>query len=329
MSLVKPPGRQRGSLFAAIGRLLVTIVVLAFIGAFAWAIFTSNSIEREENVNPNLSLPGRIVTLPSFGDVHLREIGSGGTPVLFIHDFDIAGGYQWLPVAESLGSRWMLIPDMIDFGFSARPSDPGRIHTVVGRAEALFGLLDELEIDRVSVVGAGYGGEVAAEMAALEPDLVVNLGLISPEIYGPEQTWESYLFSLPVLADAMNFTFIGAGSRAENRYAAGCERGGWCPSPDALAVRDQTARIPGTAEALTGFAQSPEASTLPDALSAITAPTLILWGEDDLLTPFEQGQQLSAAIEGSQLTVVPGTGHRPHLEDAAAVAGFIGDFLDS
>jgi pimeloyl-ACP methyl ester carboxylesterase len=328
MSLVKPPGKQRGSLFAAFGRFLVTILVLAFLGSFAWAIFTSNLIEREENVNPDFAPPGRIITIPSFGDVHLREVGSGGTPVLFIHDFDIAGGYQWLPVAESLGSRQMVIPDMIDFGFSARPSDPGRIHTVVGRAEALFGLLEELKIDRVSMVGAGYGGEVAAEMAALKPDLVVNLVLISPEIYGPERTWDSYLFSLPVLADAMNFTFIGAGSRAESRYASGCQSGGWCPSPDALAVRDQTARVPGTAEALTAFAQTPGASTLPDGLIAITAPTLILWGDDDSLTPVEQGQQLSAAIEGSQLNVVPGTGHRPHLEDPAAVAGFMGEFLD-
>lgn len=249
--------------------------------------------------------------------------------MLFIHDFDIAGGYQWLPVVENLGSRSMVIPDMIDFGLSARPGDPGRIHTVVGRAETLFGLLDELEVGRVSIIGAGYGGEVAAEMAALEPDVVVDLVLISPEIYGPAPTWESYLYSLPVLADAINFTFIGAGSRAEQRYSAGCENGGWCPSPDALAIRDQTARVSGTAEALTAIAQTPEASTLPDALSAITAPTLILWGEDDLLTPLEAGQQLNAAIEGSQLVVVPGTGHRPHLEDPAAVAIFIGEFLNS
>lgn len=248
--------------------------------------------------------------------------------MLFIHDFDIAGGYQWLPVVQGLGSRSMLIPDMIDFGLSARPGDAGRIHTVVGRAETLFGLLEELAVDRVSIVGAGYGGEVAAEMAALEPDLVESLVLISPEIYGPAPTWESYLYSLPVLADAMNFTFIGAGSRAERRYAAGCETGGWCPTPDALAVRDQTSRVPGTAEALTAMAQTPEASTLPDALSAITAPTLILWGENDVTTPLDEGQQLSAAIAGSQLVIVPGTGHRPQLEDPGAVAAFIGEFLD-
>ena len=73
----------------------------------------------------------------------------------------------------------------------------------------------------------------------------------------------------------------------------------------------------------------PPAWPLPDALSAITAPTLILWGEDDLLTPLDEGQQLSAAINGSQLVVVPGTGHRPHLEDPAAVATFISEFLDT
>lgn len=327
MSLARPPGKQRTSLLAALGRFLLTVVVLGFIAAFGWAIFIGNSVQREENVDPNLNPPGRIVSVPTKGDVHLREIGSGGTPVLLIHDFDIAGGYQWLTVADGLGSHELLIPDLIDFGFSARPSNSGRIHTVIGRAETLIDLLEELGVSSVSVGGAGLGGAVAAELAALEPGLVDRLVLVAPEIFGPEPTWGSYLFSFPILADAMNFTFIGAGSRAANRYSAGCETGGWCPDLNALAVRDQTARVRGTTEALTALAQTPEASTLPGSLSSITAPTLILWGDSDMLTPLEQGERLRDAIDGSELTTVPGTGHRPHLEDPAAVASLIAAFL--
>jgi pimeloyl-ACP methyl ester carboxylesterase len=328
MSLARPPGKQRTSLIASFGRFLLTVLVLGFVVAFGWAIFISNSVEREENVDPNLNPPGRIISVPTKGDVHLREIGSGGTPVLLIHDFDIAGGYQWLRVADGLGSNELLIPDMIDFGFSARPSDPGRLHTVIGRAETLIDLLDELNVSSVSVVGAGLGGAVAAELASLEPGLVDRLVLISPEILGPEPTWESYLFSFPILADAMNFTFLGAGSRAANRYSSGCGTGGWCPDLDAMAVRDQSSRVPGTTDALTAMARTPEASTLPASLSSITAPTLILWGDADLVTPLEQSGQIRDAIDGSELTTVPGTGHRPHLEDPAAVAALIAAFLN-
>jgi pimeloyl-ACP methyl ester carboxylesterase len=68
---------------------------------------------------------------------------------------------------------------------------------------------------------------------------------------------------------------------------------------------------------------------LPDALSLITAPTLILWGELDTLTPISQGEQLRTAIEGAEITLVPGAQHRPHLEDPAATAAFIAAFLSS
>jgi pimeloyl-ACP methyl ester carboxylesterase len=75
------------------------------------------------------------------------------------------------------------------------------------------------------------------------------------------------------------------------------------------------------------MAQTPEASTLPDSLSTIDVPTLILWGDSDAVTPLEQGEEIAAAIEGAELAVVPGTGHRPHREDPAAVASLISTFL--
>ncbi|HEY7565402.1 MAG TPA: alpha/beta hydrolase [Acidimicrobiia bacterium] len=327
MSLVKPPGRPRISFLAGLGRFVMTVLVIGLIAAFGWAVFTSNTIQREENVDPTVNPPGRFVSVPNFGQLHVRELSPGGRAVMLIHDFDLAGGYQWLPIAEQMESASLLIPDLMDFGFSDRPSDPGRLHTIIGRAETMAGLLETLELDSVVVVGAGLGGAVAAELAALDSAPVERLVLIAPEILGPPPTWESYLYSFPILADAMNFTFIGAGSQADNRYSAGCETGGWCPSLEDLAVRDFSARVPGTAEALTAMAQTPEASTLPDSLSTIDVPTLILWGDSDAVTPLEQGEEIAAAIEGAELAVVPGTGHRPHREDPAAVASLIATFL--
>jgi non-heme chloroperoxidase len=65
-------------------------------------------------------------------------------------------------------------------------------------------------------------------------------------------------------------------------------------------------------------------------LERITAPTLILWGEQDALFAGVDGQQrLAAAIPGAQLTVYPETGHSPNWERPERVAADLEGFVAS
>jgi pimeloyl-ACP methyl ester carboxylesterase len=249
--------------------------------------------------------------------------------VLFVHDFDVAGGRQWLALADELSGFRAIMPDLLGFGYSPRLEDQSRLHTVIGKAEVLEALLDEMEIGRVAVVGAGTGAAVAAQLAAIRPDLVDKLVLVGAETFGPEPAWHEFFGRWPIIGDAYNFTFYGASPTAARRYQEGCENGGWCPDAEAMAVREETSRVIGTAESFTALAATSPASTLPEAFALITAPTLILWGELDTVTPVSQGEQLRTAIEGAEITLVPGAHHRPHLEDPAATAAFIAAFLDS
>ena len=329
MSLARPPERQSSSgPMAFLGRFILTAIFLAIVGGLGWAIVVNGSIESTESLDRDVVAPGTIVIIPGLTEVHLRSVGSGD-PVLFIHDFDLAGGYQWTKTAELLADHRLLMPDLVDFGFSARPSFRGRLHTIVGQAETMLAMLDELGISNLSVVGAGMGGSVAAQMASLEPAVVDRLILVAPEILGPEPSWQSILYRLPSVGDAMTFTFIGAGARADSTYSAGCGNGGYCPDAEARGARMAAAMVPGTTSALTAMFATPPASTLPESLGTITAPTLILWGADDLITPLSQGQELQTAMVGSSLEVVPGAGHRPHLEDPEATAALIAAFLSS
>jgi pimeloyl-ACP methyl ester carboxylesterase len=328
MSLAQPPKRQASGPLALIGRFIVSLILLAIVGGLGWAIVVNGSIESAETLDRNVVAPGTIVLIPGLTDVHLRSEGSGD-PVLFIHDFDLAGGYQWAKTAELLTDHRLLMPDLVDFGFSARPSLRGRLHTVVGQAETMLAMLEELGISNLSVVGAGFGGSVAAQMASLEPGVVNRLVLISPEILGPEPSWQSILYRLPSVGDAMTFTFMGAGSRADASYSAGCGNGGYCPDAETRAARTAAAMVPGTTNALTAMFATPPASTLPDSLATITAPTLIVWGADDTTTPLSQAEALLTALSGSNLEIVAGAGHRPHLEDPEATAALISAFLGS
>jgi pimeloyl-ACP methyl ester carboxylesterase len=313
---------------AFLGRFIFTVIFLAIVGGLGWAVVVNGSIQSAEALDRDVVAPGTIVIIPGLTEVHLRSEGSGD-PVLFIHDFDLAGGYQWTKTAELLSDHRLLMPDLVDFGFSARPSSRGRLHTVVGQAETMLAMLEELGISNLSVVGAGLGGSVAAQMASLEPGVVDRLVLIAPEILGPEPSWKSILYRLPSVGDAMTFTFMGAGGRADSSYSAGCGNGGYCPDAETRAARMTAAMVPGTTNALTAMFATPPASTLPDSLGTITAPTLIVWGADDTITPPSQAEDLQRALVGSSLEIVAGAGHRPHLEDPEAIAALISAFLSS
>ena len=328
MSLARPPKRQAAGPLALVGRVLLVVLLLVILGSLGWAITVNGSVEEAETLGRDFVVPGTMVVIPGLTEIHLREEGAG-EPVLLIHDFDLAGGYQWSGTVGLLGDRRLLMPDLIDFGFSPRPGERSRIHTIVGQAETLLAMLDEIGITHLSVVGAGMGGAVAAQMASLDPGVIDRLILISPEILGPEPSWDSLLYRLPTIGDAMIFTFMGAGGRADSSYSAGCQTGGYCPDAGTREVRRTASAIPGTTEALAALLTTPPASTLPASLGLITAPTLIVWGGDDALTPLSQAEELAATIAGSSLEIVSGAGHRPHLEDPEATAAAIVAFLDS
>jgi triacylglycerol lipase len=293
-----------------------------------WAYMAASSADRYEVLSPTADPPGEIVTLSNGESIHYRSIGSGA-PVLLIHGFDLAGGYQWLALAEQLSGFHLIIPDQVDFGFSGRPARNGQVHTIFGRAQTMLALLDQLEIERATVVGAGIGGAVAAQMAVNNGDMIDRLVLISAEIYGPAEDWTATFYGLPVVGKALNFTSYGGGGRAALNYEKECAAGGFCPTAEDQNARQIGAAMAGTADALAAMSATPGAATVPADLPAIGAPTLVIWGDADQVTPLADGRRLAEQIEGATVEVIPGAGHQPHRQDPAATAGLIAAFLAS
>ena len=62
-------------------------------------------------------------------------------------------------------------------------------------------------------------------------------------------------------------------------------------------------------------------------VAAITAPTLILWGEEDRLIPVEAGQWLAKTMPNSSLVIYPRIGHLPHEEAADATVADLEPWL--
>src|ERR1700712_1999866 len=140
--------------------------------------------------------------------LHYREAGSG-PPVLFIHGL-ISDHRTWDAEMNALSTDHRVIaPDLFGHG-EAGASDGGLRQvdfSLGGHAAAVRDLLDELGLDRVTVVGHSLGGGIAMELAYLFPERVRAIALVSSGGLGPDlnpalrlATLPGSEFVLPVLA---------------------------------------------------------------------------------------------------------------------------------
>src|SRR5260370_42449022 len=112
--------------------------------------------------------------------VHYQEAGDeNAPPMILIHGF-ISSNLVWNETFLSLaraGFR-VIAPDLPGYGYSDKPSD-GQ-YTIDAQAYAVVGLMDRLGIDQATIVGASYGGAVAATIALDYPERRTRRGLRGP-----------------------------------------------------------------------------------------------------------------------------------------------------
>lgn len=215
-------------------------------------------------------------------------------PLVLVHG--LAGSSRWWkPVVPALSERFEVhLVDLPRYRFLSRvrPADG---------AAWLAGWLADASLDAPVLVGHSLGGLIAAQVAAREPELVGSLVLIDPAGVPSGRS-----LTLEPLALAGSLATVTP--RFFTLLAADALRWG----PDAL--------LRGGLYAL--------GTDIRVDLESIRAPTLIVWGERDVLMPRRLAEIWRDAIAGAQLTVVPGAGHVPMVENPSAFVQAIFDFFE-
>lgn len=235
-------------------------------------------------------------------DVHMLKGGSGtGAPVVFLHS--IEGNLGWLPWMETIAeSATVYAPTHPGFGESERPD---WLESVSDMARFYLWMLQEMGLDRVSLVGHFLGGWIAAEMAVMNPGILESLTLVDTAgvrprdgeiadvfLLGEEETLRR---SFHDAASVPGYDALFGGEQAPERREA------------SIANREMTTR-------LCWKPYMYDRSLLP-LLPRVTAPTLVVWGAEDRIIPPDAGRLIHEAVEGSRFEIIPDCGHMPHVEN--------------
>jgi pimeloyl-ACP methyl ester carboxylesterase len=233
-----------------------------------------------------------------------------GAPVLVLHAAGGAG--MWNPYLERLSEHFDVIaPDHPGFGLSPALDGVDSIDTLV---EHYLSLLDGLGLDRLHVVGASLGGWLAAEIASTAPERIDRLVLMAPPGILIPAAPPADLFTMKP-DEIVRALFLDP-AKAEAMLAT--------PLPPEAAAQAERDAVSFAKYASEPFLHNPE---LPARLSRITAPTLVITPEIDVVIPPEHSEAYAAAIDGAVLKVLPQCGHALYFEEPDLVADEVIDFL--
>jgi len=253
-------------------------------------------------------------TIPVAG-VAVRVMRAGVGPPLLVLHHDI-GTLERLPFYEALARRFtVLVPSHPGYDGSQRPV---WMRNVRDLAAVYQWLLGEIAITRdagvVSVVGLGFGGWIAAEMATQAPRAFRRLVLVGAMGFKPDrgeiadQALVSYIDYV-----RLGFADQGAFDRLFGAEPATSQLEHWDLN------REMTFRI-----AWKPYMYNP---TLPHLLGGVATPTVVVWGRDDRIVPLECGERFAKALPRARLEVVEGAGHFVEMEKPDELAQLVTDFV--
>ena len=234
-----------------------------------------------------------------------------GEPLILIHGSGpgVTAFANWRGVIPDFAQHFRCYaPDTLGFGYTDFPDDIAGFDMDRWLAH-LIGFLDALGIERAHFIGNSYGGALTLALAARHPERVGRIvlmgaaGLPFPITEGLAKVW-GYQPSMEAMRDMMTtFAFDPALVKEE-----------------IVASRYHASIRPGAQEAFSSLFPEPRQrwldalSTSEDALRALTHPTLIVHGREDVVVPLEQSVKFNQLIPNSELHVFGKCGHWTQIE---------------
>ncbi|TWH00848.1 2-hydroxymuconate-semialdehyde hydrolase/2-hydroxy-6-oxo-octa-2,4-dienoate hydrolase [Nocardioides sp. J9] len=247
---------------------------------------------------------------------HYHDVGSG-TPVLFLHGsgpgVSAYANWQHALPAVARHARALAL-DIVGFGHTERPADVR--YSLRTWTDHVWGFLDALGLEKVSIVGNSLGGRIALQMAEDDQDRLDRLVLMGAPGVGMTMTkgleaLRAYEPSPEAMRDLL--------------------RGHFAVDPDLITdelvqIRYEASAAPGAHEAYRLMFFHPDhaggqLAITEEQVRAVTRPTLLVHGREDNIVPVDVALTMLRLLPNADLHVFAGCGHWTQIERA-------GDFND-
>lgn len=267
---------------------------------------------------------GRRVAVPGVTagpiDTFYLEAGSGD-PVVLLHGSGpgVSGWANWQHTIPGLAEHFRVIaPDTVGYGATSRPGDI--VYSLRTWSDHILGLLDVLELDRVSLVGNSLGGRMALDLAERHPERISRMVLMGSPGVGMTVTdglkalraYEPSLENMrALLLDyfAVNPSII-TDELVRIRYQASLE------TFDAYRAMFLDPRHKGN-----------ELGITEEQVRSIRTPSLLIHGREDKVVPPEVSWTMLHLLQDADLHVFARCGHWTQIERAAEFNELVADFL--
>jgi pimeloyl-ACP methyl ester carboxylesterase len=227
--------------------------------------------------------------------------------------------------------RRVIAPDLPGFG---RSDKPRRAYTMAFFAGSIAALLGTLGVDRVTLAGHSLGAAIAQRLALARPGLAERLVLVAGGLpiqprRPPAQLWR---FLAPGVGELIYTALRRSQDQAYATLRPYYHDLDALPAEERAFLRERVwARVWSAGQrraflsALRWLALERIARALAfrKRLALLRIPTLLIWGDHDLIVPRAVGQDLEALLPDARLQIVLGCGHLPQQERPAELLAML------
>lgn len=235
------------------------------------------------------------------------DVRGAGAPMLYLHSEHYPHLHD--PFVEKLAAQWKVYAPRHP-GFDGR-QPPSGFRRVDDIAYLYLDLIERLELDAVTVLGASFGGWVGLEMAVRNCARLNALGLIAPigvKLGDREERSFADLSALPE-PDAARHLFADEATLDFGTFS-----------------QEQLETVARDRQYLAYYAWKPylHNPVLGRWLHRIGVPTHLIWGDEDGFAAPDLGRQMAERIPGSRIDILAGAGHYPQIERLEEIMAVIG-----
>jgi pimeloyl-ACP methyl ester carboxylesterase len=235
-----------------------------------------------------------------------------------MHGFG-ANTFSYREVTKPLSELGDVIAyDRPGFGLTERPTswEGENPYGSIGQDLILDELIETFASGRdVILVGHSAGGTLAAQYVVDNKDAVKGLILISPAILttGGSPSWLNWIYSIPQLDHLGPLLVSSIASSGMDLLDESWYNKDLITEEVKAGYREPLSVI-GWEEGFWEFNRAPRSFDVKDRLDAITIPTLLITGDTDTVVATKDTEALATLIKGSELVVIPQSGHLPQEE---------------